>query len=123
MQKNIFGYATIVGIKVAIVPLVAALVLSRTVGPTVVTAYCYHVLSLFYIRCKVESASHHTILAESQMMSVDIEIGSLTYTLEFYKHFLVGNILKLERFAIPGDGICQVYDIFSESFVAVECVW
>ena len=121
MQPDILGNAAVVGIEIAVVPLVAALVLSRTVGPRIVAANGHRVLSFYYIRCKVEAAGHHAVLAIAQVMTVDIEIGSLTYTLELHEdlslqHIACGN----ELLPVPADGVGQVDDILAESLVAVE---
>ena len=55
------------------------------------------------------------------MMTVDIEIGSLTDALELHEdlslqHVACGN----ELLAVPADGVGQVDDILAESLVAVE---
>ena len=61
MQVDIFGDAAVVGVEVAVVPLIAAVVDARTVLPAVVAAHGDDVLAFFYIRCKVEATGHDTI--------------------------------------------------------------
>ena len=121
MQPNILGNAAVVGIEITVVPLVAALVLARTVGPRIVAANGYRVLSFYNIRCKVEAAGHHAVLAIAQVMAVDIEIGTLADALELHEnlslqHIACGN----ELLPVPTDGVGQVDDILAEGLIAVE---
>ena len=101
MQIYILGYSAVVGVEVPVVPLVTAVMFTRTVCPAVVTAYRYHVLTFIYIRCKVEAAGHHAVLAVSEVLTVEIEVGALTNPLKLDEYFLVGNVGQLESLTIP----------------------
>ena len=87
VQPYVLGDAAIVGIEVAIVPLVSAVVLARSISPAVVTTNSQHILTYYYIRCQVEATSHHSILAVAEVMSVQIEVCPLTYTLKLDEVF------------------------------------
>ena len=82
VQKHVFRNAAIVGIEVTVVPLVAAVVLSRAVRPAVVAAYGQHVLAVLQVGCQVETTRHNAILAEAQMMAIQVEVCSLAHPLE-----------------------------------------
>ena len=101
MQIYIFGYSAVVGVEVPVVPLVTAVMSARTVCPAVVTAHRHHVLTCFYIRCQVESAGHHTVLAVSEVLSVEIEVGPLTYALKLDEYFFVGHVGHFKSLAVP----------------------
>jgi len=120
MQENILRNAAIVGIEVTVVPLIAAVVLPGAVLPAVVTTDSQHIMTFFNIGGQVEATGHHAILADAQMLAVQIEIGTLTDTFEFHKDFLVLDVLHLEAFAIPDDGVCQVYNVLTECFISIE---
>ena len=87
MQIHILRDTTIVGIEVTVVPLIAAVMLARAILPTVITADCNHVLTFYNIRCQVEATCHNTILAKSEMMTIEIEISSLAYAFELDEEF------------------------------------
>ena len=54
-------------------------------------------------------------------MAVDIEIGTLTDTLELHKHLSLQHIVcGNELLPVPADGVGKVDDILAESLVAVE---
>ena len=58
------------------------------------------------------------------MVTIQIEVGTLTHALKLYK-ILAGShisLLDLKLLSVPADGICQVNDIFSECLIAIECI-
>ena len=92
MQINILGDAPVVGVEVLVVPLVTAVVTARTVCPTIIAAHGNDILAFFDIRCQVKSECHHTILAETNVMSVQIDVSALTHTLELDEVFRVSQL-------------------------------
>ena len=62
MQIDILGNAAIVSVKIAVIPLITAVILARAIRPTVITTNGQDIPTSFYIRCQVESTCHHTIL-------------------------------------------------------------
>ena len=82
MEPHILRNATVVGVKVLVVPLVATVVTARAVRPAIVAAHGQHVVTLLHIRCQVEAASHHPILAEAQVMTVQVEVSPLSNAFE-----------------------------------------
>ena len=89
MQKDILRNASVVGVEVAVVPLVTAVVLARTIGPRVVASYGQHVVAFFDVRSQVKSTSHHAILAHAQMMPVEVEVCPLPHAFELDENLLV----------------------------------
>ena len=122
MQEHIFGYSPIVGIEIAVVPLVGTVVFFRPVAPVVVTAHGYHILSFLDIGSQVESASHHAVLTHADCLTVEIEVGSLSHSLKLNKHLFVLHVVQVEMFPVPDDGVGQVNDVFSVGLVAIEGV-
>jgi hypothetical protein len=61
--------------------------LTRAIVPTIVTTHGQHVLTFLDIGRQVKATGHHTILAKAQMMSVQVEVGTLTHALELDKNF------------------------------------
>ena len=120
VQEHILGNTAIVGIEVAVVPLIAAVMLPRAVLPAVVAAHRQHVLPIYYIRCQVEARCHHSVLAVTQIVTVQVENSPLAHTLKLDENLTVCHIGQREMLAIPHHGICQVYDILAERLVAVE---
>ena len=92
MQPDILGDTAIVGVEVLVVPLITAVILPRAIRPTVVTAHSQHILSFYYIRCQVEATGHHTVLAEAEMMAVQIEVSPLANTLKLDEEFLISKL-------------------------------
>ena len=121
MQPYVLRDAAIVGIEIAIVPLVTALILTRLVGPAVVTAHGQHVVTFLDIWCQVEAAGHHAVLTEAEMHSVQIEVCPLSHALELDKIFM--RIFNPEMLPIPADGVRQIDDVLTESLIAVKGVW
>ena len=118
-KADILGYAAIVSVEVAVVPLVTAVVLARAVCPAVVAAHGNDVLAFLDVWRKVKAACHHTVLTVAQMMAVEVEVGALAYALELYKVFLVG-IRDIEELPVPYYRVGKVNDVLTESLVAVE---
>jgi hypothetical protein len=56
------------------------------------------------------------------MVTIQVEVGTLTHALKLNKELANGHISlrDLKLFPVPTDGICQVNDIFSESLIAIE---
>ena len=121
VQPHVLRDAAIVGVEVLVVPLVTAVVTARAIVPTVVAAHGQHVFALFDIGCQVKATSHHTVFAETQMMSVQIEVSPLSNTFELDEYLTLYLFLcQKELLAIPTNGICQIDDVLSESLIAVE---
>ena len=122
MKKNVFGYSAVVGVEVAVVPLILAVVPSRPVAPVVVASHRNHVLTFFNIWSKVESASHHAVLAEAKRLSVEVEVGTLPHAFKLHKHLIRLHIRHVEVFPIPHHGVGEIYDVLPVCLVAVEGV-
>ena len=123
MQPHILWQTTIIGIKIFIIPLIATIQCAVAVRPTVVAAYGYHVLSFFNIRCQVKSKSHHAIIREAHLLSIQPHIGTLTGTLELNEHFSLYFALGQDKgLTIPADSIGQVNNILAKGLIAVEGV-
>ena len=123
MQEDILGNSSIVGIEVAVVPLVSAVMLSRAVLPVIVATDSQHIAAFFQIRCQVKATSHHAILAIAQMLSVQIEVSTLAHTFELHKNLLVCHVANHKMLPIPHDGVRQVDNVLSERLVAIEGIW
>ena len=93
---------------------------ARAVLPRVIAADSEHVLTFFDIRRQVEAAGHDAVLGESQVVTVQIEVGPLTHALELDKELTAFGLVDIEGLTIPADGVGQVDDVFLESLVAVE---
>ena len=123
VEIRILRDASIVGVEVAVVPLVAAVVAARTVRPAVVAPHGQHVVARLDVGRQVEAAGHDAILAHAQVVAVEVEVGTLTDSLELDEVFRGewrGVCVYGKRLAIPADGIGEVYDILLISLVAVE---
>ena len=124
VQVDVLGNAAIVGIEIAVVPLVAAVVNPRAIRPAVVTAHGQHVLALMDVGGKVEAAGHDTILREAQAVTIQPEVGTLAHALELYEHLALHfRGRKLEMLPIPGYGVGEVDNILAEGLVAIEGKW
>ena len=122
MQIDILGNTTVIGIEVAVIPLVTAVILTGAIVPTVITAYSQDIPTYFNIRGQVEATGHYAILTITYMVPIQVEVCTLTNALKLYKE-LAGGLIGLcdfKLFPIPADGICQINDIFSESLIAIE---
>ena len=121
MQTHVLGDAAVVGIEVLVVPLVATVVRPGTIGPTVVATYRQHVLTHLCERGQVHAESHHAVLAEAQGMSVQIDIGGLSYSLELHKDLAL-HLVGRERkpLSVPTDSIGQIDDILAERLVPIK---
>ena len=123
VQPHVFGQSAVVGIEVAVAPLVFGVGGPFAVVPIVVGAYGHHIFAtIIDIRCQVEAYGHGTILVQTQVVSVQVEIGTLAHALELDEHFLVfGGLGQTEVLAVPGDGVGQVFDVNLEHLVFVVC--
>ena len=123
MQEHVLRQTSIVGIKVIVVPLVAAIQYPIAVLPIIVATHGYHVLSFFYIRCQVKSKSHHAIIREAHLLSIQPHIGTLTGTLELNEHFSLYFALGQDKgLTIPADSIGQVNNILAKGLIAIKGV-
>ena len=124
VQPYIFRYPTIIGIEVPVVPLILGIRSPFFVIPVIVNADGdYIFLSIFYMRCQVETDGHNSVLVEADVFAIDIEISTLTYTFKFDKDFFLVIVCgEAKMFPIPYDGICQLFDAQSESFVFIESI-
>ena len=123
VQIHVLRNATIVGVKVTVVPLVAAVVLARTVVPAVVATHGQHILALLDKWRQVEATGHHAVLAHAEALTVQVEVCPLTDTLELdeYLRRLRSDVSrKRKALTIPADGIGQVNNVFLECFLPVK---
>ena len=121
MQIDILGQTAVVGIKVLVVPLIAAVQRAVTILPRVVAAHGHHILTSLDIGGEIEAEGHHTIVGEAHFLAIHPHIGTLTGAFELNKHLachLFGS--KGEVLAIPADGVCQIDNIQLESLIAIE---
>ena len=125
VQPHVFGQSAVVGIEVAVAPLVFGVGGPFAVVPVVVGAHGHHVVAaIIYIRCQVESHGHGAVFVQAQVVAVQVEVGSLAYTLKFHKHLLVfGRLGQAEMLAVPGDSVGQVLDVHFEHLVFVVRPW
>ena len=56
------------------------------------------------------------------MMAIEVYVSTLSRSFKLNEHFLVPDGGQSEVFPVPDNGISQVNDVFSERFVAIECV-
>ena len=82
MEPYILRQAAVVGIEVAVVPLVATVEHTVAVGPAVVAAHGQHILTLLDVRCQVEAEGHHAIVAETHLLAVQPHVSALPCSLE-----------------------------------------
>ena len=81
------GDAAVVGVEVAVVPLVAGVFASAfAIGPAVVHAHGYQVLPLPGVRGEVHAEGHDAVLVQSDMLSVEVDVRSLPCAFEFDEH-------------------------------------
>ena len=85
VQPYVLRQTAIVGIEVAVVPLIAAIELAVAVSPAVIAAHGKHVLALPDIRRQVEAEGHYPIVREAEVMPVEPDIGTLTCTLKLHE--------------------------------------
>ena len=122
VQVEVLGQSAVVGIEIAVVPLVGTVVLPGAVAPVVVAAHSQHIVAFFYKGSEVETAGHHSVLGIAHRVTVEIHLGTLTGTLHFEKHLAVPDVLQLEVLAVPAYGVGMVYNVASEGLVPVEGV-
>ena len=123
MQIDILGQAAVVGVEVLVVPLVTAVERSVAICPAVVASHCQHVTPCLDRWCEVEAEGHHTIVREAHVLSVQVHVGPLTGTFEFYENLSLQLLFcECEVLSVPTYGIGEVDDVFLEGLVAVEGV-
>ena len=120
VEEHILRNTAIVGIEVLVVPLVALAGGAFTIAPGVIHAYCDDVFALYNIRCKVETACHHTILGIAYFLAIEPDVGTEAHALELDEILAVAHFLDMEVLAIPHDGVAEVFDGNLERFFLVE---
>ncbi len=121
VQIDVLGQTAVVGIEVAVVPLVSAVEHSVAVGPAVVAAHRDDVVALFDIRSEVEAEGHHAVVGKAHLLAVEPYVGSLPCSFELDEHLALHLFLReREVLAIPHDGIGEMDDILAESLIAIE---
>ena len=121
VQKYIFGDTAIVSIEIAVVPLKFGVGSLFSVHPVVIGANGNYVFTLLHIWSQVESHCHYAIFVSAQIMTVEIEVSTLTYSFELDKYFLVTfQFRNPETFAIPHHCVCQLFDGEFKCFIFIE---
>jgi len=122
VQPHVFGYPTVVGIEVLVVPLEPAAGCSLSVLPVVVDPHGDHVFPVeVEVRGEVEAYGHDTVLVQSYVFAVEVEIGALPHTLELDEYLLpFGRFRQFEVFPVPCDGVGHFFYGYFECFVFVE---
>ena len=120
VEEHILRNTAIVGIEVLVVPLEALTAGAFTIAPGVIYTYGDDVLTLFNIRCQVETACHHTILGISHFLAVEPDVGTEAHALELDEILAVAHFLDLEVLAIPHDGVAEVFNGNLECLFLVE---
>ena len=121
VQVDVLWQSAVVGIEVAVVPLVSAVEHSVAVGPTVVAAHRDDVVALLDIRSEVEAEGHHAVVGEAHLLAVEPYVGSLSCPFKLDEHLALHLFLREgEVLAVPHDGIGEMDDILAEGLITIE---
>ena len=93
-----------------------------TVFPTIVDPHGQHVVALAVdVGREVKSHGHHSILMVSEVMPVEVEVGSMAHTLELHEHLAAALLLgQAEVLAVPHHGVGKLVDGQAVSLILVE---
>ena len=89
MEPHVFGKSTIVGVEVAVIPLVAAVERAVAVCPAVVATHSQYVTPHLDVGSHVEAESHYAVVIEAHFLAIQPHVGTLTGTLKLYEEFPV----------------------------------
>lgn len=122
MQPDVLRNAAVVGIEIAVTPLVLRISGALPVVPVVVHADGHHVVAAVAdVGGQVETDRHRSVLVQTEAVAVDVEVGSLAHAFELDKDLLPPRTgRQAEVLAIPHDGVGQLLDAEAESLVFVE---
>ena len=88
MQPHVFGNTTVVGVEVLVVPLEGTARRTLFVAPVVVDPHGDDVVApVIDIWGEVEAYGGNAVFVQTEMLSVEIEIGALTHPFELDEYF------------------------------------
>ena len=121
MQPDVLRETAVVGVEVAVAPLVFHPCRPLGVVPVIVHAYGDDIAAGLEVRGDVEAERHHAVLVLADEFAVNIEVNALARSLEFDEHLLApGRLRQGEVLAVPHHRVGEVLDVDLECLIFVE---